>query len=108
MPSCIPNNFLTFISGFVVAVTGMQTLKGGDSSLIEWWGKNGIPGPVLLVNQDNCRILDDAAENGNPTTSAKELSHSAMTCGGIKAADIAGAIFHHKDDKKGQRRTFTF
>jgi len=26
----------------------------------------------------------------------------------LKAADIAGAIFHHKDDKKGQGSTFTF
>jgi len=52
--------------------------------------------------------LDDAAQNSNSTTSAEELAHSATTCGGLKAADIAGAIFHHKDDKKGQGSTFTF
>jgi len=44
--------------------------------------------------------LDDAVENGNPPTLAEELACNATTCGGVKAADIAGAIFHHKDDKK--------
>jgi len=52
--------------------------------------------------------LDDAVENGNPPTSAEELARNATTCGGVKAADIAGAIFHHKDDKKGQGSTFTY
>jgi len=52
--------------------------------------------------------LDDAVENGNPPTSAEELAHNATTCGGVKAADIAGAIFHHKDDKKGQGSTFIY
>jgi len=85
-----------------------NSVKGGNSSMIEWWEKNGIPGPVPLANQDNRRILDNAAENGNPATSAEELAHNATTCGGVKAADIAGAIFHHKDDKKGQGSTFTF
>jgi hypothetical protein len=85
-----------------------NSVKGGNSSMIEWWGKNGIPGPVLLANRDNRRILDDAAQNSNSTTSAEELARSATTGGGVKAADIAGAIFHHKDDKKGQGSTFTF
>jgi hypothetical protein len=30
------------------------------------------------------------------------------TCGGVKAASIAGAIFNHKDDKKGQQHTFSW
>ena len=77
-----------------------NSVRGGNSFMIEWWDKNGIVGPVLLANRDNCRILDDAAENGNPPTSAEELAHNATTHGGVKAADIAGVIFHHKDDKK--------
>jgi hypothetical protein len=75
--------------------------------MIEWWDKIGIVVPVLLANQDNCRILNDAVENGNPPTSAEELACNATTHGGVKAANIAGAILHHKDDKKGQGSTFT-
>ena len=76
--------------------------------MIKLVGKNGIPDSVLLENPDNHRILDDAAENGNSTTTAEGHAHSAIAYGRVKAVDIAGAIFHHEDDKKGQGSTFPF
>jgi hypothetical protein len=74
--------------------------------MMKWWGENDVPGPILLANRDNCIILNNAVNNS--TTSAEVLACSAPTCGGVKAAEITGAIFHHKDDKKGQGNTFTW
>jgi hypothetical protein len=37
-------------------------------------------------------------KNSHPPTSAEKLAHNVTTYGRVKAADIVGAIFHHKDD----------
>lgn len=40
-----------------------------------------------------------------PLTAAEQHALETTTRGGIKATSLAGAIFNHKDDKKGQQNT---
>jgi hypothetical protein len=42
-----------------------------------------------------------ALEQGDTPTLAQERAFHKSTCGAIKTAEIAGAIFNHKDKKKG-------
>ena len=70
-----------------------------------WWIKTDTPGPILLANRDNAEVLN-GVESGSQTNEATDHALNVTSCGGVKAASIAGAIFNHKDDKKGQQDTF--
>jgi hypothetical protein len=84
-----------------------NTVKGGTKAMMESWGKNGLPGPVLLANQDNAVIiLEIGDEESDPLTPAQARALVVTSFGGIKAASISGFMFNHKDDKKGQQDTF--
>src|SRR6266545_7957325 len=68
----------------------------------KWWKEYHIEGPVLLANRDNDRVLEErnqAIAHGNEVTSAQEQALNQSTHGAIKTAQIAGAIFNHKDNK---------
>ncbi|KAF8587696.1 hypothetical protein K439DRAFT_1614130 [Ramaria rubella] len=65
----------------------LNTVKGGNSRMMKWWEDHGVPGPIKLMNQDNA-----AAAHG----------------GAIKATSLAGAVFRHKDDKKGQQDSLKY
>ena len=49
-----------------------------------------------------------ALEEGNNPTPAQDQAFYKSTSGAIKTAEIAGAIFNHKDDKKGHHDIFRF
>ncbi len=71
--------------------------------------RNDVEGPVLLANWDNDMVLEErnqAIAHGNEVTSAQEQALNRSTHGAIKTAQIAGAIFNHKDNKKGHHDFF--
>ena len=75
---------------------------GGHIAVMKWWEENGLPGPILLANKDNTAVLRTLDPDTEPTA-AHEYALQFSTHGGIKATDIAGAIFKNKDQKKGQQ-----
>jgi hypothetical protein len=69
----------------------------------QWWANNNIPGPLKLYNRDNAA----AVSLGEGTDAAARAED--RTCGGaIKVASLAGAIFRHKDWKRGQQHTLRY
>jgi hypothetical protein len=87
----------------------LNTVRGGYNAMERWWKEHNINGPVLLANRDNDIILEErnqAIVHGDEVTQAQEQALNRSTCGAIKTAQIAGAIFNHKDDKKGHHDFF--
>ncbi|KAI0055922.1 hypothetical protein BV25DRAFT_1842639 [Artomyces pyxidatus] len=77
----------------------LNTVKGGNAAMMAYWEKNGLRGPILLMNKDN-----DAAAQAGPSA-AKDRAEDVSQAGAVKATILAGAVFRHKDDKKGQQDT---
>ncbi|KAJ6632369.1 hypothetical protein B0H10DRAFT_2206734 [Mycena sp. CBHHK59/15] len=78
----------------------MNSVKGGAAALRAYWERKkleGFSGPVLLANRDNARTI------GAGRLAAKTLAEAVTTGGAVKLTDLAGAVFHHKDIKKGQQ-----
>jgi hypothetical protein len=73
-----------------------------------WWEEHKQTPPILLANRDNAAVLADVASNSNTITPAQEWAFETTARGGIKATQLAGALFNHKDDKKGHYNTFCF
>ena len=68
-----------------------------------------LEGSVFLPKHDNAHVIqeqDIQIAQGDTTTSAQEHAFEITNCGATKTAQIAGANFNHKDDKKGQQDTF--
>ncbi|KAF8813366.1 hypothetical protein BYT27DRAFT_7250897, partial [Phlegmacium glaucopus] len=89
----------------------LNTVRGGYLAIMGWWKENGLEGPVLLANHDNNPVVQEriaAIEQGDIPTSAQERAFNQSTHGAIKMAEIAGAIFNHKDDKKGHHDIFHY
>jgi hypothetical protein len=86
----------------------LNTVKGGNSVMMAWWAENDIPGPILLANKDNAAVLANKAATSDTVTPVEQRALDVTTRGGVKAASIAGAIFNHKDDKKGQQDVYLF
>lgn len=53
-----------------------------------------------MANRDNAAVLNNRATEDAPNP-AEHRAMDITTCGGVKAASIAGHIFSNKDDKKG-------
>ena len=58
-----------------------------------------------MANKDNAAILKDVTSTDD-LTPVEQQAFDKTSRGGVKAAGIAGAIFNHKDDKKGQQDMF--
>ena len=58
-----------------------------------------------MANKDNAAILNDVTSTDD-LTPVEQQAFDKTSRGGVKAAGIAGAIFNHKDDKKGQQDMF--
>ena len=72
--------------------------EGGNKEMANVWPTLGHPGPITLMNGDN------AAAVATPGLSAaKQWALMVSGAGGVKSTSLAGAIFNHKDDKKGQQ-----
>ena len=90
----------------------LNTVRGGYLAMANWWiDSKEVERPVLLANRDNDPVVQEriaALEEGNTPTPAQERAFYKSTRGAIKTAEIAGAIFNHKDDKKGHHDIFRF
>ncbi|KIJ10655.1 hypothetical protein PAXINDRAFT_157563 [Paxillus involutus ATCC 200175] len=78
----------------------LNAVKGGAAEMAACWEKN--------ANKDNAATLKETApgDGNSETLMAAELRAVEVSGrGGVKAASIAGAIFNHKDDKKGVHDT---
>ena len=73
-----------------------------------WWEESKNEPPVLLANRDNAAVLKDISPDKDDMTPAQQHAAEVTTRGGVKATQIAGAIFNHKDDKKGHHNVFRF
>jgi hypothetical protein len=73
--------------------------------MMAWWTDNDVTPPILLANRDNAAVLKNV-ESLDDLTPGEQHALNSTTRGGVKAASLAGAIFNHKDDKKGQQDTF--
>jgi hypothetical protein len=71
--------------------------KGGNACLVLYWAKNGIVGPVLLMNKDN------AAAASSGSSAAKKHAEDVSSAGAVKLLALLGALLNHKDKKKGQQ-----
>ncbi|KAJ7913104.1 hypothetical protein B0H13DRAFT_2471303 [Mycena leptocephala] len=80
----------------------MNSVKGGVQAMKLFWESIGGPAPVKLMNKAN----DAAAANSAPGSKASEHALEASEGGGVKVTSLLGALFNHKDDKKGQQDTF--
>ena len=56
--------------------------------------------PLKLMNRDNSAAAQE------PVTSAAKRAELVSEGGAIKLTSLAGAVFAHKDHKKGQQDTF--
>ncbi|KAI0066539.1 hypothetical protein BV25DRAFT_1868215 [Artomyces pyxidatus] len=77
----------------------MNSVKGGNKRMVAFWLQAGLVPPIKLMNRDNA-----AAASGG-TSAAQSRAAEVSEGGGVKVTSLAGAIFNHKDDKKGQQDT---
>jgi hypothetical protein len=75
----------------------------GYAAVAKWWLENNVG---LLVNHDNAAILDGVALENDVEIAAQAQAFENTSCGAIKAAQLAGAIFNNKFNKKGHHNTF--
>jgi len=76
--------------------------------MMVWWAEHSVTAPILLANKDNTAVLANKAATSDSLTPIEQRALDVSSRGGVKAASIAGAIFNHKDDKKGQQDVFRF
>ncbi|KDQ15795.1 hypothetical protein BOTBODRAFT_107897, partial [Botryobasidium botryosum FD-172 SS1] len=80
----------------------LDAFKGGAAAINSFRvHTHGLPGLMKLLNIDNAA----AARAGG---AARERAMAALQAGGVKLASLAGAIFAHKDKKRGQQDTHFF
>lgn len=84
----------------------LNTVKGGDKAMQEYWGGSGKAGPILLANKDNAAILSASRNLSNPSAAEKHAAEISKR-GGTHVTLLGGMIFKNKDTKKGQHDTYT-
>jgi len=111
----LPEDERRFLRLFIWAGCGchkdLNTIRGGYAAMMNWWEEQGLEGPVLLANRENDPVIQErtaALEQGDTPTPAQEQAFGRSTRGAIKMAEIAGALFNHKDNKKGHHDVFRF
>ncbi|KAJ7176165.1 hypothetical protein C8R43DRAFT_872843, partial [Mycena crocata] len=92
-----------FIWGGCCMHKNLNVFKGAVLAMQQFWIDKGLPGPLKMFNRDNSAAFT-LGEGTSAATRAEE-----RTCGGaIKVASLAGAIFRHKDRKRGQQDTLRY
>ncbi|KAI5833286.1 hypothetical protein K523DRAFT_413413 [Schizophyllum commune Tattone D] len=81
----------------------MNAFKGFCTGMEGWWKENGKDGPMKLYNRDNAATI----RTSSGTDAAKRAAAHSKG-GAIKLVSLAGAIFRHKDRKRGQQDTLRF
>ncbi|KAJ7713508.1 hypothetical protein DFH07DRAFT_974711 [Mycena maculata] len=92
-----------FIWGSCCMHKHLNVFKGAVLSMQQWWAENGLPGPLKMYNRDNA-----AAVTLGEGTAAATRAEDRTIGGAIKVAGLAGAIFRHKDRKRGQQDTLRY
>jgi hypothetical protein len=81
----------------------MNAAKGGTSGMLAFWKENPtLTSPSVLFNKDN----DATIALGGISTDTSPVEQQAIAvseAGAIKLCSLAGAVFNHKDDKKGHQ-----
>jgi hypothetical protein len=83
----------------------LNSVKGGNTAMMDSWELNGFERPMLLANKDNAATLQQPSET---VTGVQLRALEVSGRGGVKTCSLAGAIFNNKDDKKGQQDTHRF
>lgn len=83
----------------------LNSVKGGCKAMAMWYATSGATPPVLLANKDNDITISNMSNPSEPGTAAENHALEVTGRGGPKATAIAGAIFNHQNDKKGQQDT---
>ncbi|KAH9949428.1 hypothetical protein B0H21DRAFT_820030 [Amylocystis lapponica] len=86
----------------------MNSVKGGDRTMQAAWKLLGLDPPILLANKDNAATLELASTTTEAVSVAEEHVLNVSGRGGVKTTSLAGAMFNHKDDKKGQQDTHQY
>jgi len=89
----------------------LNTVCSGYAAMSALWDVLGLPGPVLLANWDNDPVIQERTttlKKGDVPTLAQQHTFEKSSRGEIKAAQISGAIFNHKDNKEGHHDVFCF
>ncbi|KAL1710780.1 hypothetical protein EV121DRAFT_285207 [Schizophyllum commune] len=81
----------------------MNAFKGFCVGLEGWWAASGKRGPIKLYNRDNAATVKSAAG-----TDAATRAETRSKGGAVKLTSLAGAVFRHKDRKRGQQDTLRF
>ncbi|KAJ3987892.1 hypothetical protein F5890DRAFT_1404170 [Lentinula detonsa] len=82
----------------------MNAFKGGCVGLDQYWKAHPELEPlILLPNRDN-----DAAILKAAGTEAAKCAEERSEGGAIKVVSLAGGVFRHKDQKRGQQDTLCF
>jgi hypothetical protein len=85
----------------------LNTVRGGYTSMLQWYQKNKRePQPILLANRDNAPVLADITSEDDIESGVQARAFEMTGRGGIKCAQIAGAILNNKLDKKGHHDVF--
>ncbi|TEB22546.1 glutamic acid-rich protein [Coprinellus micaceus] len=78
----------------------LDTVRGGYAAMVQYYSEHGhIPRPILLANRDNAAVLEGV-------TSEDDVENEMTGSGGIKCAQLAGAVLDNKLDKKGHHDLF--
>ncbi|KAJ7229032.1 hypothetical protein GGX14DRAFT_555074 [Mycena pura] len=96
-------NIDLFIWGGCCMHKSLNVFKSSILAMQQWWIENNIPGPLKMFNRDNA-----AAVTLGEGTGAASCAEDRTSGGAMKVASLAGAIFRHKDRKRGQQDTLRY
>ncbi|KAJ7189687.1 hypothetical protein GGX14DRAFT_382964, partial [Mycena pura] len=80
----------------------LNAFKGGVFGMAQFWAQRGLEAPMKLYNRDNAAALKAVG------TEAASRAEDVSTGGAIKLVSLCGAIFRHKDRKRGQQDSLRF
>ncbi|KAJ7241045.1 hypothetical protein B0H12DRAFT_1221612 [Mycena haematopus] len=80
----------------------MNSVKGGVEGMKLFWESIGGPAPIKLMNKANDAAVAKSQKGSAASENALEVSEG----GAVKLTSLLGALFKHKDDKRGQQDTF--
>ncbi|EIN03303.1 hypothetical protein PUNSTDRAFT_78412 [Punctularia strigosozonata HHB-11173 SS5] len=80
----------------------LNTFKGGNAAMMAMWAARGLEPPMKLLNVFN------AASASTGSAADRQRAIDSSTSGGVKLVQLCGALFNHKDDKKGYHDTFSW
>jgi hypothetical protein len=83
----------------------LNTVKGGDKAMQDFWKDENKTPPILLANKDNAAVLNASTNSLEPTAAEKRAAEVSKR-GASHATMLGGLICRNKDKKKGQQETY--